>query len=75
MAETDSRCVSIYVEVEYDIYEYHSFSETATRNWVEAAFAQVFLLYADSGITLSIKSMKIHTTPDGYPNDTWNKLM
>lgn len=50
----------MYIEVEYDIFQHHG-SEEATRSWVEAAFAQVSVLYANDGITMTIKTMYIHT--------------
>ena len=63
----DDPCVTLYVEVEYDIYQHHNSDEAATREWVEAAFAEVFALYANDGIRVTIKSMKIWTSDDGYP--------
>jgi len=47
--KTEDKCVGLYVEVEYDIVEYHG-GEDAAREWVEAAFAQVFILYANDGM-------------------------
>ena len=72
--KVDDPCVAIYVEVEYDIYEYHNSDEQETREWVEAAFAEVFALYANDGIRATINHMKIWTTPDDYPSGSWEKL-
>ena len=71
----EDKCVQLYIEVEHDIYQYHNSDEQETREWVEAVLAEVFAVYANDGIRMSVKSMKIWTTPDGYDtNSSMNKL-
>lgn len=38
----------------------------ATKDWVDNVFDQVFILYANDGMTLLIKEMDIWTSDDGY---------
>jgi hypothetical protein len=65
----------MYLEVEYDIFQYHNSDEQETREWVEAVMAEVFALYANDGIRMTISTMKIWTTPDGYDTgSSMNKL-
>ena len=59
-------CVNIYVEVAQDIYQ--SFGTIRrTQNWVDAVWAQVFILYANDGFTVQIQKTKIWD--DSYPYD------
>lgn len=48
----------------------------ATKNWIEAVLAEVFILYANDGIQMTLKNLKIWTTQDPYPvGSTYDKLM
>ena len=72
---TKGKVVQLYVEVCYDIFQWKNSDEQATREWVTAVMAEVFALFANDGVTLTIKSMKIWTTQDPYdPNNNEKNL-
>ena len=67
---TQGKEVQMYIEVCYDIFEWKNKNEQAAREWVTAVMSEVFILFANEGVTLTIKSMKIWTAQDPYdPND------
>jgi hypothetical protein len=63
---TSTRCVTMYFEVDYDLYLGNGSSVTTTTNWMTGVFNNVQTLFANSGITTSLKSMFIWTTQDPY---------
>lgn len=64
-ADDGTLCVSVYIEAQYDMFQYFG-SVEATKAYVEAAWAQVIILYANEGITMTISSIKIWDTKDPY---------
>ena len=65
--ETEDICVQLYVEVEYDVFD-NFIGLTDCLLWVEAAWSQVLVLYANDGMTLTVKTLKIWDTEDPYPS-------
>lgn len=61
-----TRCVSIYFEIDYDLYVANSSNTTTTTNWMTSVFNNVDTLYSNNAITTGLKSMFIWTTPDPY---------
>jgi hypothetical protein len=61
-----TRCVTMYFEIDYDLYQQNSEDTTATTNWLTSVFNNVQTLYSNNGITISLKSMFIWTTQDPY---------
>jgi len=70
---TDSNCVQIYVESTYDIFQHHQTFD-ATKAWIEAVFAQVFVLYDNDGLLVTLKTLYIWDTPDSYSSGAGGKL-
>ncbi len=63
---TTARCATIYFEIDYDLYTDNNSSTTDTTNWMTSVFNNVQTIYANDGITVSLKSMYIWTTLDPY---------
>ena len=63
---TSDRCVSMYFEVDTDIYQANGSDVTATTNWMTSVFNNVQTLYTNDGISVGLKSMFIWTTDDPY---------
>ena len=63
---TSNRCVTMYFEVDYNLFQSNSSSTTTTTNWLTSVFNNVQALYNADGITVSLKSMYLWTTPDPY---------
>lgn len=61
-----TRCVTMYFEIENDIYIENNFSVTQTNNWMASVFNNVQTLFANDGITVALKSTYVWTTPDPY---------
>ncbi|MFN9116183.1 MAG: M12 family metallo-peptidase, partial [Bacteroidota bacterium] len=61
-----TRCVTMYFEIDYDLYQANGSDTTTTTNWMTSVFNNVQTIYTNDGITTSLKSMFIWTTPDPY---------
>jgi hypothetical protein len=61
-----AKCVSMYFEVDNNLFVLNGNDITATTNWMTSVFNGVQTLYNNDGITVSLKSMYIWTTPDPY---------
>jgi PKD repeat protein len=59
-------CIQLYIEVDHDIFLDKGENLVTTANFVEAALSQVFLLYANSDINISLSEMLIWDVPDPY---------
>ena len=64
MANPDN-CVKIYVEVDYDLFNYFG-SVTAAYNYVSGAFSQVAILYANESINFTVSEILVWDTVDPY---------
>ncbi len=65
-ATTAQRCVTMYFEVDHNLFQLNGNSVTATTNWMTSVFNNVQTLYENAGINVAIRSMFIWTTPDPY---------
>lgn len=68
MAETPSNpenCIRVYVEVDHDIY-LNKGDTTAAINYVEGAFSQAFILYANELINTTISEIFVWDVPSPY---------
>lgn len=63
---SSTRCVTMYFEVDYNLFQSNSSNTTTTTNWMTSVFNNVQALYNADGITISLKSMYIWTTQDPY---------
>lgn len=63
---TSARCVTMYFEIDYNLYQSNSNNTTTTTNWMTSVFNNVQTLYNNDAITVSLKSMFIWTTQDPY---------
>lgn len=61
-----AKCVSIYFEIENDIYQAGGSNTTTTTNWMTSVFNNVQTIFNNDGISTAIKSIYIWTTPDPY---------
>jgi hypothetical protein len=60
------KCVTMYLEVDFDLFSANNGSVEETTDWVTAVFNNVQTLYENDGITVSLKSLYIWTEPDPY---------
>lgn len=60
------RCVTMYFEIDYDIFSQNGSDTTATTNWMTSVFNNMQTLYENDAITISLKSMYIWTEQDPY---------
>jgi hypothetical protein len=63
-------CVTLYFEVDYDLFLLNNSSVAQTNNWVFSMFNNVQTLYDNDGITVAIKSIFVWTEPDPYFGDS-----
>lgn len=63
---TSARCVTVYFEIDYDLFTNNNNSTTNTSNWMTSVFNNVQTLYNNDGITVALKSFYIWTTLDPY---------
>jgi hypothetical protein len=61
-----TRCVTMYFEIDNDLYQSNGNSTTTTNNWMTSVFNNVQTLYNNDGITVALKSTFIWTTLDPY---------
>jgi hypothetical protein len=60
------RCVTMYFEIDYNLYQQNNSNTTTTTNWMTSVFNNVQTLYENDGITVSLKSLYIWTEQDPY---------
>ncbi len=60
------KCVTMYFELDYSLYLQNGSSVTTTNNWMSSVFNNVQTLYANDGISVSLRSTYIWTTQDPY---------
>lgn len=64
------RCVTTYFEIDHDLFLANGSSTTLTSNWMTSVFNNVQTLFANDGITISLKSLYIWTEDDPYEGDS-----
>ena len=60
------KCVTVYFEVEYDLFVANGSDLNQTAIWMNSVFNNVQTLFNNDGISVAIKSVFIWTTPDPY---------
>ena len=65
-AKESSKCVTIYFEIDYDLFLANNSNTTTTANWVTSVFNNVQTIFANDGIEVAIKSIYIWTEQDPY---------
>ncbi|OYU79615.1 MAG: hypothetical protein CFE23_13050 [Flavobacterium sp. BFFFF1] len=69
------RCVTVYFEIDYDMFVANGSDVTQTNIWMASTFNNVQTLYSNDGINVAIKSIYIWTSPDPYTGDfSWQFL-
>lgn len=63
------KCVTMYLEIDYNLYTQNGSNTTTTTNWVTSVFNNVQTLYANDDITVSLKSTYIWTQDDPYEGE------
>jgi hypothetical protein len=63
---SSTRCVTMYFEIDNDLYNANGSDTTTTTNWLTSVFNNVQTLYNNDGITVSLKSLYIWTALDPY---------
>ncbi|GLB52698.1 hypothetical protein NBRC110019_17380 [Neptunitalea chrysea] len=61
-----TNCVTLYLEIDNDIYVQNSSDVTATTNWMTSVFNNVQTLYTNDGITVALNDMFIWTSTDPF---------
>lgn len=61
-----TRCVAIYYEIDYNLYQQNSSNTTTTTNWLTSVFNNLQTFYNNDGISIGLKSLYIWTNPDPY---------
>ena len=64
-ASNEVKCVMLYIEISYDIYQTFGIKTDA---WVASVWSQVLLVFANEDLTVKIKTLKIWDVPDPYPH-------
>lgn len=64
------RCVTMYFEIDYNIYLQSGSNTTTTANWLTSVFNEVQTLYDNDDILVSLKSSFIWTEDDPYDGNT-----
>ena len=60
------KCVTVYFEIDYDLFLANDSNTTTTANWATSVFNNVQTIFANDGITVAIKSLYIWTETDPY---------
>ena len=61
-----SKCVTMYFEMDHDLYLASGSNTTTAVNWITAVFNNVKTLYANDGINVALKSVYVWTNLDPY---------
>lgn len=64
------RCVTMYLELDYNLYQASNNSVATANNWATAVFNNVQTLYANDNITIALKSTFVWTTDDPYEGES-----
>ncbi len=70
MDTQSARCVTLYFEIDYNLYVLNGSNTTTTTNWMTSIFNNVQTLYDNDGITTALKSIYIWTENDPYEGDS-----
>ncbi|MBF6607876.1 MAG: hypothetical protein ITG00_03965, partial [Flavobacterium sp.] len=64
------KCVTLYFEIDYDLYLANNSNVTTTTNWMTSVFNNVQTLFANDGISTALRSIYIWTEDDPYTGDS-----
>lgn len=67
-----SKCVTMYLEMDFDLYSANGSDVTTTNNWATMMFNNVQTLYENDQINVSLKSTFVWTTSDPYEAENWD---
>ncbi len=65
-AKASAKCVTVYFEIDYDLFVANGSNTTTTVNWMTSVFNNVQSIYANDGISIAMKSLYIWTEKDPY---------
>lgn len=65
-----TRCVTMYFEIDHNLYVSNGRNTTTTTNWMTAVFNNVQTLYNNDSISIALKSIYIWTNADTYHGET-----
>ena len=65
---TTTKCVDIYLETEYDVYQVKNQNVTSVANHILGVFNQTATIYANENIQMKVSQLHIWTTTDPYTN-------
>lgn len=65
-AVLSERCVTMYFEIDNDLYTQNNSDIAETTDWMTSVFNNVQTLFSNDGITISLKSLFIWTEQDPY---------
>lgn len=65
-----NKCVWVYIEADYKMYQDHSSNETNVRNFVTGLFNITTTLYRNESINTSLSEVRVWTSKDSYDTAT-----
>jgi hypothetical protein len=65
-----TRCVTMYFEIDYDLFQQNNSSTQQTGTWMTSVFNNVQTLFNNDGISTALRSFYIWTTQDPYTGDS-----
>lgn len=65
-----NRCVTMYFEMDYQLYLSNQSNVTTTNNWMSSVFNNVQTLFANAGISTSLKNVFVWTSLDPYSGNS-----
>ncbi|MCR5861234.1 M12 family metallo-peptidase [Flavobacterium sp. J372] len=65
-----TRCVTMYFEIDYDLYQQNGSSTQQTGVWMTSVYNNVQTLFNNDNITTALRSFYIWTTQDPYTGDS-----
>jgi PKD repeat protein len=72
---TDSKCIDIYLEADYALYEEKGKSMKKTVDFLLGLFAETVLLYRNEKINIKVSKIKVWETPDSYDTTSSYKAL
>ncbi len=72
---TNTKCVRVFLECDYALYQNKGSNVTNTTNFITAAFNNVATLYANEQITTTVSQVHVWTTQDSYPTNSSNSAL
>ncbi|MFT3909581.1 MAG: M12 family metallo-peptidase [Ferruginibacter sp.] len=70
-----TKCVNWYWETDYDLYVAKQSNITTLTTYVQNVFNQVQTLYANDGVSITLKTLYVWTTTDPYTGTTTSNYL